>query len=382
MNRVVITGMGIVSSIGIGKEEVTSSLRSGKCGIVLDESRSGFRSALTGYIPKLPSTGKNFAPQTVYMYHAIKEAISDDINTNCGLIIGNDGSSRANKESIFKFEATKATSKLGSTHLFKSLTSNPTAVLSNQFGFSGTSFTISGACASGGHAIGTAYNLIRCGQEHTIVCGGCQEINQEATFAFDALRSFSTSNNPEEAVRPFDKERDGLVPSGGAACLVLEEYEHAIERGATIYAEILGYGATSSCLLSASSAYSEYKCMRKALGSLCPDEVDLVSAHATGTKDGDDAEALALAQLFPNRVPIIATKTLTGHEMWAAGASEIIYAILSAKAGFLPPNRNSKDCPYDLNLNTETLELKEPIRYILSNSFGLGGTNSSILLKI
>lgn len=382
MKRVVITGMGIVSSIGIGKEEVTKSLRSGKCGIILDESRAGFRSALTGFIPELPSPGKNFAPQTVYMFHALKEAVADQegFGRDCGLIIGNDGSSLATKESIFRFEETKATSRLGSSHLFRSLTSNPTAVLTNYFGITGTSFTVSGACASGGHAIGIAYNLIKSGQEEAIICGGCQEINPEATFAFDALRSFSTSKEPEEAVRPFDKGRNGLVPSGGAACLILEEYEHAIKRGATILAEVLGYGANSSSKLSASSALSEYQCMLKALGDLEPSKVDLISAHATGTVEGDVAEAEAIQKLFPECPKVIATKALTGHEMWMAGASEIIYAILSARAGFLPPNKNSKDCLLDLH--TDTLELKEPIKYILSNSFGLGGTNSSILLKL
>ena len=386
MNRVVITGMGIVSSIGIGKEEVTKSLREGKCGIKLDESRSGFRSTLTGFIPELPSPNRNCAPQTVYMYHAIKEALSehsDGLGTDCGMIIGNDGSSLATREAIDKFRETKATSKLGSTHLFKSLTSNPTAVLTHLFGFTGTSFTLSGACASGGHAVGVAYNLIRCGQEKAIICGGCQEINSDSTFAFDALRSFSTSKNPKKAVKPFDEERDGLVPSGGAACLILEEYEHAVERGAVIYAEIIGYGSNSSSLLSASSTYSEYECMKQALGSLDSKEVGLISAHATGTPDGDSAEAYAISHLFPDGVPIIATKALTGHEMWMSGASEIIYAILSARAGFLPPNKNSEHCQYkDLQLHTDTLELHEPIRYILSNSFGLGGTNSSILLKL
>lgn len=385
MNRIVITGMGIVSSIGIGKEEVVESLRSGKCGIVLDESRSGFRSALTGSIQPLGSH-RTFAPQTVYMYYAIKEALSEqseNLGTNCGLIIGNDGSSLATKNSLTAFDRVKVTSKLGSSHLFQSLTSNPTATLSNYFGFTGTSFTISGACASGGHAIGIAYNLIKSGQEKAIICGGCQEINPEATFAFDALRSFSTSKNPEEAVRPFDRDRNGLVPSGGAACLILEEYEHAVARGAKIYAEVLGYGANSSTLLSASSAESEYECMKKALGSVSPEEIDLVSAHATGTIGGDEAEAIAIDKLFPFGVYVIATKALTGHEMWMAGASEIIYAVLSARAGFLPPNKNSKECPFGLSLNIETLELgDEKIRYILSNSFGLGGTNSSILLKL
>lgn len=387
MNRVVITGMGIVSSIGIGKEEVTQSLRSGKCGIVLDESRSGFRSALTGSIQSFNRRSRRFfAPQTSYMHQAIEEALSEQpegLGTDCGLIIGNDGSSLATKNSLTAFDKVKVTSRLGSSHLFQSLTSNPTAALSNYFGFTGTSFTVSGACASGGHAIGIAYNLIKSGQEKAIICGGCQEINPEATFAFDALRSFSTSKNPEEAVRPFDRDRDGLVPSGGAACLILEEYEHAVARGAKIYAEVLGYGATSSTLLSASSAESECECMKKALGSVSPEEVDLISAHATGTVEGDAAEAAAIENLFPFGVHVIATKVLTGHEMWMAGASEIIYAILSVRANFLPPNKNSKNCPFDLILHTNTLTLDdENIRYILSNSFGLGGTNSSILLKL
>lgn len=385
MNRVVITGIGIVSSIGIGKEEVVESLKLGKCGIVLDKSRSGFRSALTGYIPDLESPNRLLAPESIYLYHALKEVLDSNRGDNWseyGLIVGNDGSSQANREAIEKFKEVGTTSKLGSTHLYKSLTSNPSAILTNLFGLHGTSFTIGGACASGGHAIGVAYNLIRNGCEQAILSGGCQEINPDATFSFDALRGFSSSEDPKEAVRTFDRERNGLVPSGGAACFLLEDYSRAIQRGATIYAEIVGYGSNSSALFSKGDIESEYLCMKKALGDVPPEEVGLVSAHATGTVIGDYAEAEAISQLFPSSTKVIATKTLTGHEMWAAGATEIAYALISVLNNFLPPHKNSVNPICGLNINREMVTLDQKPKYILSNSFGLGGTNSSILLKL
>lgn len=390
MRRVVIIGIGIYSSIGSNKKEVLDSLKKGFCGIGVDPSREGFNSKLTGIIPtptEIPQHIKRYmAPQTEYMYKALNEALEDTHlgypPMNCGLIIGNDSSSQSMVEAIETYSELGRTSKLGSIHVFKTLTSNPTAVLSTHFRLEGPSFSVGGACASGAHAIGVSYNLIAGGCADVIAAGGCQEVNTDSTFAFDALRTFSVVENPKEAVKPFDKDRCGLVPSGGAACLILAEMEWALRRKLPIYGEIVGYGATSSNHLSKSNMISELRCMQKALGEYSPNVVDMVSAHATGTIDGDLNEAEALLGLFGEHKPCIsATKALTGHEMWTAGASEIIYSILSGKAGFVPPNINTEDNSFSLNIHRGLVEINPP-KFILSNSFGLGGTNSSILIKL
>ena len=390
MRRVVIVGVGIYSSIGSNKKEVLDSLKKGFCGIGIDQSREGFNSKLTGIVPtptEIPQHIKRYmAPQTEYMYKALSEALEDAHlgcpSMNCGLIIGNDSSSQSMAEAIETYSEFRRTSKLGSTHVFKTLTSNPTAVLSTHFRLEGPSFSVGGACASGAHAIGVSYSLIANGFYEVIATGGCQEVNSDATFAFDAIRTFSKSNVPESAVKPFDEKRDGLVPSGGAACLILAEMNWALERNLPIYGEIVGYGATSSNHLSKSDMISELRCMQKALGKYSPNVVDVVSAHATGTVDGDLSEAGALLRLFSEHKPYIsATKALTGHEMWAAGASEIVYSILSGKADFVPPNINTEDNSFSLNIHKCLVDI-DPPKFILSNSFGLGGTNSSILIKL
>lgn len=390
MRRVVIVGMGIYSSIGSNKKEVLESLKKGFCGIGIDQSREGFNSKLTGIVPtptEIPQHIKRYmAPQTEYMYKALYEAL-EDIHLggppmNCGLIIGNDSSSQSIVKAIESYSKLRRTSKLGATHVFKTLTSNPTAVLSTHFKLEGPSFSVGGACASGAHAVGISYNLIANGFSNVIATGGCQEVNSDSTFAFDAIGTFSKSNIPERAVKPFNEKREGLVPSGGAACLILAEMDWAVKQNLPIYGEIVGYSATSSNHLSKSDVISELKCMKGALGEYSPNVVDVVSAHATGTVDGDLSEAKALLGLFSEHKPYIsATKALTGHEMWAAGATEIVYSVLSSKAGFVPPNINTEDNSFSLNIYKSLVEI-DPPKFILSNSFGLGGTNSSILIKL
>lgn len=387
MNRVVITGIGIYSCLGTNKQEVLSSLLKGNCGLSYDEERltHGFRSPLTGKLssPNIPKPLRRFMSQGAEcLYVAAKEALEDagDVG-RCGVVIGNDSNAKAMLDASSMFSEFRDTSKLGPTHVIKTLSSNPTAILTSFLPLRGVSFSIGGACASGGHAIGVAYNLIKGGVEESILCGGCQEVNEASVFSFDALGNFSTVEDPNTAVRPFDASRCGLVPSGGGACLMLESATHAILRGAKIYGEVIGYGANSSGSLAASTVESEVECMKLALGILPYDKIDLVSAHATGTQQGDATEAKAIMQVFPHFPYVVATKAMTGHEMWMAGASELIYAILASRAKFIPPNINTEDYSLGLNIKRNIVSGKAS-EFILSNSFGLGGTNSSIVVKV
>lgn len=381
MNRVFITGLGIWSCIGKNIDEVEDSLAKGKCGLGYDPSRTKFHSILTGIVedPEVPPFVKRYgSEQTKYMYEAVRQAIVDAEITEylgkAGLVIGTESGIKSLVESWDKYQEVSKTSRLGSTHVFKCMASNPTAVLSHAFGIKGLSFTLSSACSSGGHAVGVAYKLIQSGMADLIICGGCEEVNSESTYAFDALGNFAKS--PEE-VRPFDKDRKGLAPSGGAACLVLESERHMRERERVAWAEIIGYGATSSAELATSTLESEIQCMKMAMGNF--KYVDMISAHATGTLQGDQVEAEAISHVFPDKPYISATKALTGHELRMAGTSELIYSILSLRAGFIPPNPNTADESLGLNIHRKRVACFDQ-GYILSNSFGLGGTNSSILL--
>ena len=247
--------------------------------------------------------------------------------------------------------------------------------------------TISAACASGSHAIGLGAMMIRNGLQDTVLCGGAQETNYLSMGSFDGISTFSTRiDEPTKASRPFDKDRDGLVPSGGAASLVLEEYEHAVARGATIYAEVIGYGFSSNGgNISQPSDEGCYRAIMRALNEagIKPEDIDYVNAHATSTPQGDYQEAKALAQLFAeHKTPVSSTKSMTGHECWMAGASEAVYSILMMKNSFIAPNINYKEGDeYSklLNIIPETVEKK--LNIVLSNSFGFGGTNSALIIK-
>ena len=259
--------------------------------------------------------------------------------------------------------------------------------MSKIFHLRGVNFTVSAACASGSHSIGLGCMLIRQGLQDMVLCGGAQETNYYSMASFDALSAFSVRmDSPAEASRPFDRDRDGLVPSGGAAALVLEEYEHAIARGANILCEVVGYGFSSNgggisqpsdegCVIAMSRAMAD--------AGLTPDDIDYVNAHATSTRQGDMYEAKALRRLFENKHAwISSTKSMTGHECWMAGASEIVYSIIMMNHNFVAPNINLHHPDEDavtLHLATETVDT--PIRTILSNSFGFGGTNSALIIQ-
>ena len=402
--RVVITGIGIWSCIGKNKEEVTASLHEGRSGIGIDPQRIeyGYRSPLTGIVEKPQLKGKldrklrmYLAEEGEYAYVATLEAfqqagIDDEYlkNNEVGVIFGNDSSAKAVIESHEIAMEKKDTTLIGSSAIFQSMNSTVTMNLSTIFHLKGINMTVSAACASGSHSIGLGALLIRNGLQDMVLCGGAQETNYLSMGSFDGISAFSTRiDEPTKASRPFDRNRDGLVPSGGAAALVLEEYEHAVARGATILAEVCGYGFSSNGE-SHISQPSEEGCMRAMMRAINEagvkaEDIDYVNAHATSTPQGDMFEALALKQLFgKTQTPISSTKSMTGHECWMAGASEIVYCILMMQNGFIAPNINFENPDeYSDGLNIITKATDKQLNTILSNSFGFGGTNSALIIK-
>ena len=403
MRRVVVTGMGIWSCIGRNKEEVSASLRAGKSGIGYDEARKeyGFRSPLTGIVetPDLKAllhrrlrTG--MSQEAMYAYMASREAFAQAgieeqylLENEVGILFGNDSTALPTVEMHEQMLEKHDTALLGSGLIFQSMNSTVNMNLSTIFHLRGINFSVSAACASGSHSIGIGAMFIRQGLQDMVLVGGAQEVNPYAMAAFDALGTFSGRvDEPTKASRPFDIDRDGLVPSGGAAALVLEEYEHAVARGATILAEVCGYGfSRNGGGISQPSSDGSFIAMQRALAEagVAADDIDYVNAHATSTKQGDEEEALALARLFGGKKAwISSTKSMTGHECWMAGASEAVYSIIMMQEGFVAPNINLEHvdpCAAALKLAKDTIEM--PVHTVLSNSFGFGGTNSAIILR-
>lgn len=395
--------MGIYSCIGTSLEEVTQSLYNGKSGIVFDQERKdfGFRSALTGMVPKpdlKPLLNRrqriSIGEETEYAYmatiQALQQAEIEDsfFDTNeVGILYGNDSVSKAIIDAVDIIREKKDTTLIGSGAIFKSMNSTVTMNLSTIFRLRGVNMTISAACASGSHAVGLGYFLIKSGFQDMIICGGTQEINKYAMGSFDGLGVFSENEDtPTQASRPFDASRNGLVPSGGGATLILESYESAVKRGANIIAEVTGYGFSSNGgHISTPNVDGPATAMKRALENAGIDasEIDYINAHATSTPVGDSNEAKAIYEVFgQNNTPVSSTKSMTGHECWMAGASEIIYSILMMQNGFIAPNINLENPDEDsakLNLVAQTQ--KAEIDTFLSNSFGFGGTNSAVVIK-
>ncbi len=403
MRRVVVTGMGIWSCIGRNKEEVSASLRAGKSGIGYDEARKeyGFRSPLTGIVetPDLKAllhrrlrTG--MSQEAMYAFMAAREAFDQAgieeqylLDNEVGILFGNDSTALPTVEMHEMMLEKHDTALLGSGLIFQSMNSTVNMNLSTIFHLRGINFSVSAACASGSHSIGLGAMFIRQGLQDMVLVGGAQEVNPYSMAAFDALGTFSGRvDEPTKASRPFDINRDGLVPSGGAAALVLEDYDHAIARGATILAEVCGYGFSSNGGgISQPSSEGSFIAMQRALedAHIAPEDIDYVNAHATSTKQGDEEEAIALSRLFGGkRAWVSSTKSMTGHECWMAGASEAIYSILMIQQGFVAPNINLEQVDPSaetLRLAKETIET--PLHTVLSNSFGFGGTNSALVLR-
>ncbi|MCH2022394.1 MAG: beta-ketoacyl-[acyl-carrier-protein] synthase family protein [Saprospiraceae bacterium] len=404
MNRVVITGMGIYSCLGKNLEEVKKSLYAGKSGIGVDPIRIslGFRSALTGLLPE-PNLKKmlkrrmriGMGQESQYAYLATLEALEmakvDDHyldNNTIGLLYGNDSTAKSVIEGIDRLREVKDTTLLGSGNIFKSMNSTITMNLSTIFRFKGINFTISAACASGSHSIGLGYMFIKQGLQKMIVCGGAQEVNANGMGSFDGLGAFSIKmDDPTKASKPFDANRDGLVPSGGGATVVLESYDSAISRGANILGEVISYGFSSNGLhISQPSVEGPTRSLQMALdlAKINPSEIDYINAHATSTPLGDKHEAMAISSIFggDNCPYVSSTKSMTGHECWMAGASEVVYSLLMMQNSFVAPNINLTEVAEEAKpLNIPTEAKKHNINTFLSNSFGFGGTNSSLIIR-
>ena len=401
--RVVITGAGIWSCLGTNMEAVKESLYNGKSGIGLDQDRLdyGYRSGLTGIVerPQLKGlldrrTRVGLSEEAEYAYMASREAFQmagiDDqylLDNEVGVIFGNDSSAGAVVEAARIMEEKHDSAMIGSGLIFQGMNSTVNMNMNTIFHLRGVNFSVSSACASGSHSIGLAYMFIKQGLQDMILCGGAQEVNKYSMSSFDALGAFSIHmDEPTKASRPFDKSRDGLVPSGGAAALVLEEYEHAVKRGATILAEVCGYGFSSNGGgISQPSDVGSYVAMKRSMedAGVTADDIDYINAHATSTQQGDMYEAMALERLFKGKHALISsTKSMTGHECWMAGASEIVYSLIMMHNDFVAPNINFEEPDeYSANLNIATKRVDTKVNTVLSNSFGFGGTNSALVIK-
>lgn len=402
--RVVITGMGIWSCLGTDLEAVKLSLRSGKSGIGLQKERLdyGYRSALTGIVEEPVITKKmldrhtraGMSEEAKYAYMSSLQAfsqagVSDEylLKNEVGCIFGNDSSAKPVIEASKIMDEKHDSAMLGYGVIFQSMNSTVNMNLSTIFHLRGVNFTVSSACASGSHSIGLGFMMIKQGLQDMVLCGGAQETNYYSMASFDALGAFSIRmDEPTKSSRPFDRDRDGLIPSGGAASLVLEDYDHAKARGANILAEVVGYGFSSNGggISQPSDDGSVIAISRAlAMAGLSVDDIDYINAHATSTHQGDMYEAIALNRMFEGKHALISsTKSMTGHECWMAGASEIVYSTLMMQDNFVAPNINFENPDeYSSKLNIAAKTIDTEVNTVLSNSFGFGGTNSALIIK-
>ena len=402
--RVVITGMGIWSCLGTDLQTVKESLYAGKSGIGIQPERLdyGYRSALTGIVeqPMITKqmldrhTRAGMSEEAKYAYMASRQAFAQAHVTDeylraneVGCIFGNDSSAKPVIEASKIMDEKHDTALLGYGYIFQAMNSTVNMNLSTIFHLRGVNFTVSSACASGSHSIGLGFMLIKQGLQSMVLCGGAQETNYYSMASFDALGAFSIRmDEPTKASRPFDRDRDGLIPSGGAAALVLEDYDHAVARGADILAEVVGYGFSSNGGgISEPSDDGSVTAMTRALDMACvsADDIDYINAHATSTHQGDMYEAKALGRMFAGKHALISsTKGMTGHECWMAGASEIVYSTLMMQHNFVAPNVNFENPDeYSAPLNITASTVDTEVNTVLSNSFGFGGTNSALVIR-
>jgi len=401
MRRVVVTGIGIVSSIGSNKTEVISALRQGLSGLSFSEQQRemGFRSHVVGAIDLdlddlIDRKIRRFTGDgAAFNYLAMQEAIADsglepdDVsNPDTGLIVGSGGPSTSNLLLAWDTYREKGVKKVGPYMVPRTMSNTNSACLATPFQIKGVNYSISSACATSAHCIGNAAELIQLGKQDIIFAGGGEEIHWTMTILFDAMGALSSKYNdrPVAASRPYDANRDGFVISGGGGILVMEELEHAKARGAKIYGELVGYGATSDGYdMVQPSGEGAVRCMRMAMKSI-PERIDYINAHGTSTPVGDIRELQAVKEVFGSSVPrISSTKSLTGHALGAAGVHEAIYSLLMMQENFIAASANIEELDQGALGVPIVVEKLEGVQLdvVMSNSFGFGGTNASLVFR-
>ncbi|MBG6246519.1 beta-ketoacyl-[acyl-carrier-protein] synthase I [Candidatus Symbiopectobacterium sp. 'North America'] len=401
MKRAVITGLGIVSSIGNNQQEVLASLREGRSGITFSQELkdSGMRSHVWGNV-KLDTAGlierkvvRFMSDASVYAFLSMEQAIDDaklapevyQNNPRVGLISGSGGSARSQVFGADAMRSSRGLKAVGPYVVTKAMGSAVSACLATPFKIQGVNYSISSACATSAHCIGNAVEQIQLGKQDIVFAGGGEELCWELACEFDAMGALSTKYNetPEKASRTYDADRDGFVIAGGGGMVVVEELEHALARGAHIYAEVLGYGATSDGAdMVAPSGEGAVRCMKLAMQDV-DTPIDYINTHGTSTPVGDVKELWAIRQVFGDAVPpISATKAMTGHSLGAAGVQEAIYSLLMLEHGFIAPSINVDtldELAQDMNIVTQPTERK--LTTVMSNGFGFGGTNATLVMR-
>ncbi len=401
MRRVVVTGMGIVSSLGNNKQEVLDSLREGRSGIEFMQEYAdlGFRSQVAGTLKLTPSElidrklFRFMGEAAAYSYLAMAEAAADSglsdaqiSNPRTGLIVGSGGSSTANIVETAEIARTKGIKRVGPYMVTRTMSSTTSACLATPFGIKGVNYTISSACATSAHCIGNAMELIQLGKQDVVFAGGGEELHWVQSAMFDAMGAISSKYNdtPATASRPYDEFRDGFVISGGGGMVVLEELEHAKARGARIYGELIGYGATSDGYdMVQPSGEGAVRCMQMALSTVAT-PIDYINTHGTSTPVGDIRELEAMKAVFTDYMPVVtSTKSLSGHALGAAGVHETIYSLLMMEHGFIAASANIETLDpgaQGVNIAQQRID-NAKLNTILSNSFGFGGTNASLVFR-
>ncbi len=400
MKRVVVTGLGIVSCLGNDKTSVLKALREGRSGIRFQEAYAemGLRSHIAGNVEinlaeHIDRKVLRFmGDAAAFAYIAMEQAITDSglnedsvSNERSGIIMGSGGASSRNQVEAADILRNKGVKRIGPYRVTQTMGSTVSACLATPFKIKGVNYSISSACATSAHCIGNAMELIQLGKQDIVFAGGSEEEHWSMTCLFDAMGALSTNynDNPEKASRAYDAKRDGFVIGGGGGCLVLEEYEHAMARGAKIYAEVVGYGATSDGYdMVAPSGEGAARCMRQAMANIDA-PIDYINAHGTSTPVGDVAELKAIKEVFGDKIPTISsTKSLTGHSLGATGVQEAIYSILMMENDFICASANIEtldDAAEGVPIAQERED--RPLNRVLSNSFGFGGTNACLVFE-
>lgn len=402
MKRVVITGVGIVSSLGNNKEEVTASLRNGKSGIVFapEYAENGMRSQVHGAVKNLDFKEhidrkqlRFMGDAAAYSYIAMKQAVEDSgltedqiSNPRTGLVAGSGGGSNSNATEAVQIAKERGVKRVGPYMVTRTMGSTVSACLATPFKIKGVNFSISSACSTSAHCIGTAVEQIQLGKQDIVFAGGGEELHWTMSVLFDAMGALSTKYNesPEKSSRAYDADRDGFVIAGGGGMVVVEELEHALARGAKIYAEITGYGANSDGYdMVAPSGEGAVRCMQMALGTVDGD-IDYINPHGTSTPVGDTKEAAAIREVFGSNIPkISSTKSMSGHSLGAAGVHEFIYSLCMLENDFIAPSINVENLDSECEGMPIVTELQEGLglKRMMSNSFGFGGTNASVVFE-